>query len=59
MAQAQKVHVQHEDEEAQPVEVKEVKKAEFDIDGILDEIDGVLEEDAEEFVRLFVQKGGE
>lgn len=30
-----------------------------DIDAILDEIDGVLEENAEEFVRSFVQKGGQ
>ena len=32
---------------------------EFDIDDILDEIDEVLEENAEEFVRGYVQKGGE
>lgn len=32
---------------------------EADIDGILDEIDGVLETNAEEFVRTFVQKGGQ
>lgn len=30
-----------------------------DVDAILDEIDEVLEENAEEFVRAFVQKGGE
>lgn len=30
-----------------------------DIDDILDEIDGVLESNAEEFVRGFVQKGGQ
>ena len=30
-----------------------------DIDAILDEIDDVLETNAEEFVRGFVQKGGE
>lgn len=29
------------------------------IDDILDEIDGVLESNAEEFVRSFVQKGGQ
>jgi len=32
---------------------------EFDIEGILDEIDEVLEENAEEFVRSYVQKGGQ
>ncbi|WP_168581510.1 ubiquitin-like protein Pup [Gephyromycinifex aptenodytis] len=30
-----------------------------DIDSVLDEIDSVLESDAEEFVRGFVQKGGQ
>ncbi|MFO7549363.1 MAG: ubiquitin-like protein Pup [Acidimicrobiia bacterium] len=30
-----------------------------DIDALLDEIDAVLEENAEEFVRNYVQKGGE
>ena len=29
-----------------------------DVDAILDEIDEVLEENAEEFVRSYVQKGG-
>ena len=30
-----------------------------DVDDLLDEIDSVLEENAEEFVRGYVQKGGE
>lgn len=30
-----------------------------DVDSLLDEIDEVLEENAEDFVRGFVQKGGE
>jgi ubiquitin-like protein Pup len=30
-----------------------------DIDSVLDEIDDVLETNAEEFVRSFVQKGGQ
>jgi ubiquitin-like protein Pup len=30
-----------------------------DVDAILDEIDEVLENNAEDFVRSFVQKGGE
>jgi ubiquitin-like protein Pup len=30
-----------------------------DVDAILDEIDEVLEENAEEFVRQYVQKGGQ
>ncbi len=37
------------------------RKAELDhdIDTVLDEIDSVLESNAEEFVRSFVQKGGQ
>ena len=30
-----------------------------DVDGLLDEIDAVLEHNAEEFVRGYVQKGGQ
>ena len=30
-----------------------------DLDSILDEIDGVLESNAEEFVKSYVQKGGQ
>lgn len=30
-----------------------------DVDDLLDEIDGVLEENAEEFVKNYVQKGGQ
>lgn len=33
--------------------------ADLDVDAILDEIDSVLEENAEEFVRGYVQKGGQ
>lgn len=47
-------------------EVKETPKADEsreahlkDIDDLLDEIDGVLETNAEEFVKNYVQKGGE
>lgn len=31
----------------------------LDVDSILDEIDEVLEENAEDFVKSFVQKGGQ
>ena len=40
-----------------PSETAEQLKAE--LDDILDQIDEVLEENAEEFVRGFVQKGGQ
>ncbi|HEY9476388.1 MAG TPA: ubiquitin-like protein Pup [Mycobacteriales bacterium] len=35
------------------------EKLSEDVDAILDEIDDVLEENAEEFIRGYVQKGGE
>ena len=35
------------------------EKLDEDIDAILDEIDEALEENSEEFVRGFVQKGGQ
>ena len=35
------------------------KEVSEDIDAILDEIDEVLEENSEDFVRSYVQKGGE
>ncbi len=41
-------------------EVKERhEKLSEDVDSLLDEIDDVLEENAEEFVKGYVQKGGE
>ena len=35
------------------------KEVTDDVDSLLDEIDGVLEENAEDFVRAYVQKGGQ
>ncbi|GAB3113025.1 ubiquitin-like protein Pup [Streptomyces calidiresistens] len=41
-------------------ELKERQEAlDDDVDSVLDEIDEVLESNAEDFVRGFVQKGGE
>jgi ubiquitin-like protein Pup len=49
-----------EDQAGTTDEVKERhEKLSDDVDAILDEIDEVLEENAEEFVRSYVQKGGE
>ncbi len=45
--------------EAPEVDTQSKAKLDDDVDSILDEIDGVLEENAEEFVRSFVQKGGQ
>lgn len=41
------------------VEATPRPKTPVDYDAILDQIDAVLEEDAEEYVRSFVQKGGQ
>lgn len=35
------------------------EKLKEEMDGILDEIDAVLEENAEEFIKSYVQKGGQ
>lgn len=46
--------------EADEVDVAPVAQTNtVDITDLLDEIDGVLEQNAEEFVKSFVQKGGE
>lgn len=47
----------HSDTEEIAPPVRPVHDA--DLDALLDEIDAVLEPDAEEFVRGYVQKGGE
>jgi prokaryotic ubiquitin-like protein Pup len=47
-------------EETTNSELKERQgKLNEDVDSILDEIDEVLEENAEEFVRSYIQKGGQ
>ena len=47
-------------EQATDAEVAERKEQlDEDIDAILDEIDDVLETNAEDFVKSFIQKGGE
>ena len=46
-------------EQAQVEPTPAVTKPVVDYDAILDEIDSVLETDAEEYVRSFVQKGGQ
>ena len=38
---------------------KKGKKIKEDLDKLLDEIDDILEENAEEFVKSYVQRGGE
>ncbi len=52
-----------EAEESAPAATQELKerqdKIDEDVDAILDEIDEVLESNAEDFVKSFIQKGGE
>ena len=55
---------QHDDEVEETVEAssdvaERHEKLTEDVDAILDEIDDVLESNAEDFVRAFVQKGGQ
>ena len=54
---APKERVEEEADVAAPTEHGEKLKEE--LDDLLDEIDAVLEENAEEFVKSYVQKGGE
>jgi ubiquitin-like protein Pup len=46
-------------EEATPASSERGEKIKADLDDLLDEIDEVLEDNAEEFVRNYVQKGGQ
>jgi ubiquitin-like protein Pup len=62
--QAQTGRSREETDEAPPTEAnpevaERQEKLTEDVDAMLDEIDSVLEENAEEFVRGYVQKGGE
>ena len=65
MAQEQKQPKKSSEEDEAPTvapdeSVAERKEAmDDDVDAILDEIDDVLESNAEDFVKSFIQKGGE
>ncbi|MGH3622818.1 MAG: ubiquitin-like protein Pup [Sciscionella sp.] len=48
-----------ESTEGTPAGQERREKLGEDVDTILDEIDDVLEENAEDFVRAYVQKGGQ
>lgn len=45
--------------EANPEVADRVEQIGEDVDDLLDEIDSVLEENAEDFIRGYVQKGGQ
>ena len=47
------------DEDVAPADTARKDELDADVDSLLDEIDQVLESNAEEFVRSFVQKGGQ
>lgn len=47
------------EETADAPQAKQSEQVDDGFDDLLDEIDGVLETDAEDFVRSFVQKGGQ
>jgi ubiquitin-like protein Pup len=61
MTSQQKRQKPSKNKDSEPLEDVNLKGVETDsdIDDILDEIDSVLEANAEEFVRGFVQRGGE
>ena len=63
MAQEQKQPKRNTEDEAQVEELPEAserkEQLDEDIDAILDEIDDVLETNAEDFVKSFIQKGGQ
>ncbi len=46
-------------EETTPAAAKQGEKLKAELDDLLDEIDEVLEVNAEEFVKSYVQKGGQ
>jgi len=48
-----------DDVEEAPAASKQGEKLKAELDDLLDEIDEVLEDNAEEFVRSYVQKGGQ
>jgi prokaryotic ubiquitin-like protein Pup len=50
---------EQEIDEVAPADSEKAEKLKGDIDDLLDEIDSVLEDNAEDFVRNYVQKGGQ
>ena len=56
---ARTTETETEVEEATPATSERGEKIKAELDDLLDEIDEVLEDNAEEFVRNYVQKGGQ
>jgi len=64
MSEQERIQRQRPERTSQPasdvsVDASKGDQLKADLDDLLDEIDEVLEENAEEFVRNYVQKGGE
>jgi prokaryotic ubiquitin-like protein Pup len=66
MAEREQIRRTHRDKEAETTETtaeavasKQGEKLKAELDDLLDEIDEVLETNAEEFVKSYVQKGGQ
>lgn len=64
MTEREQIRKPTREREAEPVEetastAKQGEKIKAELDDLLDEIDEVLETNAEEFVKSYVQKGGQ
>lgn len=59
MSESRFERTRREEEELEQEPASAARDSDDDFDSLLDEIDGVLESNAAEFVRSFVQKGGE
>lgn len=57
--QTRKPKPKQDENEAETTEANTTEDKTEEVDDLLDEIDSVLEANAEEFVRGFIQKGGE
>ena len=59
--QKKKQTPERDDEEVQdvPTSSESGEKLKAELDDLLDEIDGVLETNAEDFVKSYIQKGGQ
>ncbi len=57
--QKQRTERTREEHEDVSIVAKKGEQLKGELDDLLDEIDAVLEENAEEFVRNYVQKGGQ
>jgi prokaryotic ubiquitin-like protein Pup len=57
--QTRKRRDKEEETQAQPEAASTKEDATKDVDDLLDEIDEVLESNAEDFVRSYIQKGGQ